>query len=174
MAKIVAYPVMMLALAGLLLCLGAYGFEFAGLYSPPANRPPLLFFGIFVVWFPTIFLMNKLTEDFKQKDMWKAVLRGCPPWMRKSMWAMVGVVAVLAYLPLALKVQQPYPDIFVLFPACFYAASFCITYSVLNAEKYESTRRCLHGHSISPLAKFCEECGAPAAPDSRNAGAHLN
>jgi hypothetical protein len=23
----------------------------------------------------------------------------------------------------------------------------------------------LNGHRISPLAKFCEECGAPAAPE---------
>ncbi|HVM93169.1 MAG TPA: hypothetical protein VMT67_10185 [Terriglobales bacterium] len=174
MARLVAYTVMMLALLGLLLSLGAYVFEFAGIYSPPQNRPPLLFFGIFIVWFPTIFLMNKLTEDFKQKDMWKAALRGCPPWMRKSMWAVVGVVSALAYLPVVLKVQRPYPDVFVLFPGCFYAASFCITYSVINAWKYDSTRRCLNGHAISPLAKFCDECGAPAAPGVKNVGVRSN
>ena len=165
MAKVVAYPVMALALAGLLLSLGAYVFEFGGLYSPPPNRPPLLFFGVFVVWIPTIILMNKLTEDFKQKDMWKAALRGCPSWMQRSLWALVGFVALLAFLPFALRARKPYPDITVLFPACFYACSFCITYSLLNAERNDSTRRCLNGHPISPLAKFCEECGAPAAPN---------
>lgn len=167
MAKIVAYLVMMLALFGVLLSLGAYLFEFAGLYSPPPNRPPLLFFGVFVVWFPTIFLMTKLTEDFKQKDIWKAALRGCPTWMRRLLWALVGFVVLLAFLPLVLRAHRAYPDITVLFPACFYAVSFCITYSLINAEEHDSTRRCLNGHPISPLAKFCEECGAPAAPDSK-------
>jgi hypothetical protein len=76
MAKIVAYPVMVLAALGMLLCLGSYLLEFAGLYSPPQNRPPILIFGLFVVWFPTVLLMNHLTANFKQKDMWKAALRG--------------------------------------------------------------------------------------------------
>lgn len=168
MAKIVAFPVMALAALGMLLCLGSYLFEFAGLYSPPQNRPLILFLGVFIVWFPTIFLMNRLTADFKQKDMWKAALRGCPSWMQTSLWVLVGVVALLAFLPLALRAQRAYPDIFVLFPVCFYAASFCVTYSLINAEKHDSTRRCLNGHTISPMARFCEECGAPAAPDSTN------
>ena len=51
-----------------------------------------------------------------------------------------------------------------LFPSTFYAISFCVMYSLLHVKEYDASRRCMNGHVISPLAKFCEECGAPAAP----------
>ena len=54
------------------------------------------------------------------------------------------------------------------FPITFYSVSFCVMYSVLHVDKFDSTRRCLNGHATSPLAKFCDECGAPAAPDPVN------
>jgi hypothetical protein len=31
---------------------------------------------------------GRLTRDFKQKDIWRATLRGCPEWMRKAQWAL--------------------------------------------------------------------------------------
>jgi hypothetical protein len=40
--------------------------------------------GVFVVFLPTIFVMNRLTRDFKQKDLWRAALRGCPRWMYRT------------------------------------------------------------------------------------------
>jgi hypothetical protein len=60
------------------------------------------------------------------------------------------------------------PQTFELFPIAFYAVSFCVMYSLINVGKNDLIRRCLNGHAIPPLAKFCEECGAPAAPDSTN------
>jgi hypothetical protein len=165
MAKIIAFLVMALALFGIILCLGAYVFEMAGTYAPPRNRPSILFFGVFLVFVPTIFLMNKLTQDFKQKDMWNAALRGCPSWMKTSMWALASGLFLLALFPLLPRIPV-HPDVGTLFPILFYAISFCVSYSFINAEKHDSIRRCLNGHAISPLAKFCEECGAAAAPDT--------
>jgi hypothetical protein len=40
--------------------------------------------GVFAVFLPTIFVMNRLTRDFKQKDLWRAALRGCPRWMYRT------------------------------------------------------------------------------------------
>ena len=40
--------------------------------------------GVFVVFLPTIFVMNRLTRDFKQKYLWRAALRGCPRWMYRA------------------------------------------------------------------------------------------
>jgi len=34
-------------------------------------------------------------------------------------------------------------------------------YSVTQVDKFDAGRHCLNCHRISPLAKFCEECGAP-------------
>jgi hypothetical membrane protein len=77
-----AYPVMVLSAVGVLLCLSFYLLGLTGIYPLPANEMQFLFIGIFVVWFPTVILANRLTKDFKQRDFWKAALRGCPAWMR--------------------------------------------------------------------------------------------
>ena len=167
MAKMIAYPVMVLSGVGVLLCLTFYLLGLTGIHPLPARDMPVLFGGLFVVWFPTVILMNRLTKDFKQKDLWKAALRGCPAWMRAALWVVIGCVFVVFFLPILSK-RSPgdSPQTFVLFPITFYAISFCVMYSLINVEKHDSGRRCLNGHAISPLAKFCEECGAPAAPNS--------
>ena len=168
MVKMLAYPVMVLSGIGVLLCLSCYLLGLRGIYPLQARGMPVLFGGIFVVWLPTVILMNRLTQDFKQKDLWKAALRGCPAWMRAALWVVIGCVFAVFFLPVLSK-RSPgdSPQIFVLFPITFYAVSFCVMYSLINVEKNDSIRRCLNGHAVSPLAKFCEECGAPAAPDSK-------
>ena len=167
MVKMIAYPVMVLSGVGVLFCLTFYLFGLTGIYPLPAGDMPVLFGGLFVVWFPTVILMNRLTKDFKQKDLWKAALRGCPAWMRTALWVILGCVFAVFFLPVLSK-RSPgdSPQILVLLPITFYATSFCVMYSLINVEKHDLVRRCLNGHAISPLAKFCEECGAPAAPDS--------
>lgn len=126
MAKMIAYPVMILSGIGVLLCLSFYLLGVTGIYLFPPEKMMVLFGGLFVVWFPTVILMNRLTRDFKQKDLWKAALRGCPAWMRTTLWVVVGCVFVVFFLPLLSK-KSPgdSPQIFVLFPVTFYAVSFC-------------------------------------------------
>ena len=68
MRKVVAYPVMLASAAGMLLCVFSYLGWLTGSYRFPRPEPPLLFIGIFVVWLPTVLLLNTLTRDFKQKD----------------------------------------------------------------------------------------------------------
>ncbi len=167
LVKVLAYPVMLLSGLGVLLCLSFYILGITGIYPLPAKQMPIPFGGLFAVWLPTVILMNRLTKDFKQKDLWKAALRGCPVWMRTTLWvALGGVFAVFLLSLLSKGSPGDTPKVFVLFPIVFYAISFCVMYSLINVEKYDSSRRCLNGHAISPLAKFCEECGAPAVPDS--------
>jgi hypothetical protein len=168
MAKIVAYPVMVPAAVGVLLCLSLFLLGVTGVHTVPSKATPVIFGGVFVVWFPTVILMNRLTKDFKQKDLWKAALRGCPPWMRTALWVVIGVVFAAFFLPFpGRKSPGDSPQTFALFPITFYSVSFCVMYSLINVDEFDSSRHCLNGHPIPPLAKFCEECGAPAAPDSR-------
>src|SRR5881392_2188035 len=72
MRKVVAYPAMLASAVGMLLCVFSYLGWLTGSYRFPRPEPPLLFIGIFVVWLPTVLLLNTLTRDFKQKDLWKA------------------------------------------------------------------------------------------------------
>jgi hypothetical protein len=167
MRRVIAYPVMLLSGAGVLLCLASYVRWLTGSYHPFKSGPPILFVGIFVVWVPTVLLMNTLTRDFKQRDLWKAALRGCPSWMRMCLWIGTGSVVAITFLPVIFgRNRAPSEGGFTLFPIIFYAVSFCTMYSILHVDELDAARRCLNGHTIPPLAKFCEECGAPAAPDS--------
>jgi hypothetical protein len=169
--KVLAYPVMVLSAVGIVLCLSFYLLGVTGICPVPLRNTPVLFVGVFVVWLPTVILVNRLTRDFKQKDLWKAALRGCPPWMRIALWVVVGCAFVSFFIPVVSR-RNPGdpPQTLMLFPITFYAVSFCVMYSLIKVEKFDATRRCLNGHAISSLAKFCEECGAPAAPDSRAPG----
>jgi hypothetical protein len=166
MRKVIAYPVMLLSGAGVLLCLFSYLGWLTGSYRPLRSRAPIMFIGIFVVWLPTVLLMNTLTRDFKQKDLWKAALRGCPSWMRIGLWVVVGAVMAITFLPVILgRNSTPSEGGFTLFPIVFYAVSFCTMYSIIHVDEFDASRRCLNGHAVSPAAKFCEECGAPVAPE---------
>jgi hypothetical protein len=166
MRKVIAYPVMLLSGAGVLLCIFSYLRLLTESYRPLKSGPPILFIGIFIVWLPTVLLMNTLTREFKQKDLWKAALRGCPSWMRISLWALVGAVMAVTFLPVILgRNSAPSEGGFTLFPIVFYGVSFCTMYSIIHVDELDAGRRCLNGHAISPAAKFCEECGAPVAPD---------
>jgi hypothetical protein len=92
MRKFFAYPVMVLSACGILCCLLLAGMIVRGNHAIEKVAPTLLFPGIFVVWFPTILVMNGLTRDFKQMDLWKAALRGCPSWMRTILWITAGLI----------------------------------------------------------------------------------
>jgi hypothetical protein len=170
MTRIVAYLVMVLSAIGLL---ASFVLHITSFYAGPEfgkHEIPIVFPGIFIVWLPTIFLATKLTCDFKQRDFWKAALRGCPAWMYKSLWILWGYVFFAAFVLPFLRGSNPgaSPSGFLIFPAAFYSVSFGVTYSILHVDRFDEGRHCLNGHRISPLAKFCEECGAPAAPDSAN------
>ena len=169
LTRAVAYPVMLLSAAGLFASIVLFISASLGIYRPPSNEPLALFIGIFAVWFPTVILVNRLTRDFKQKDLWKAAFRGCPSWVRNGLWAFVGGVMAITFLP-AIWQGRPSEQGFILFPSIFYAVSFCTMYSLTHVDRLDAGRRCLNGHRISPLAKFCEECGAPAAPDVTQLG----
>jgi hypothetical protein len=84
---------------GISLCLSLYLLGITGVFLLPSKDAIVLFAGIFLVWLPTILLMNRLTRDFKQKDLWKAALRGCPPWMRNALWLLWVCVRCLLLSP---------------------------------------------------------------------------
>jgi hypothetical protein len=153
LAPFVAYPVMVLSAAGVLasffLALASFG------ANPETEKAAFrfLFAGIFLVWMPTILFAGN------------AGLRGCPAWMRTAQWVVTGLAFSAFLVPLLWGSKTgAFSAGFLLF-ATFYSTSFCVAYSWLHAEKYDAEHRCLNGHQMSPSTKFCEECGAPAAPE---------
>jgi len=173
----------MLALNYVLLAVSAVGFiavaavHIAALcgFSAPFQQLERIFVPtLFVVCIPTIFFMNRLARDFKQKDVWKAALRGCPKGMRVTLWTIAGYSWLVALSPMLLhggsdsqlSAARSVSGVIL----AFYAIAVGVLYSATRAEKVDIGRRCLNGHRVGPLAKFCEECGAPVVAEAANPG----
>jgi hypothetical protein len=84
------YPFLALAVAGFIALAAIHIASLLGVTYPFDHFLQFLAPGIFVTFIPTIFVMNRLTRDFKQKDLWRAALRGCPQWMRWTVWVVFG------------------------------------------------------------------------------------
>lgn len=132
--------------------------------------------GVFILTLPTIFVMSRLTRDFKQKDIWRAALRGCPQWMRQAVWVIFGYAwAGFFALPLLYGGGMTSPGnharIMSATLLIFYLIPASVLFSATRVQQFDEGRRCINGHRVSPLAKFCEECGAPASLSNGQRGA---
>ncbi|HVZ60769.1 MAG TPA: hypothetical protein VG892_08300 [Terriglobales bacterium] len=164
----IIYPFLVLATAGFVAIVTVHLAALLGNTLPFERMLGILGPGVFVVCLPTVLVMNRLTQDFKQKDVWRAALRGCPRWMYRAFnaiffygWAGFIVLPLLYGGGMESRANQA---------RCmsgglliFYMAAVSVLYSATRAEKFDESRRCLNGHKVSPLSKFCEECGAPVA-----------
>lgn len=163
--KIVLTPFVFLSAVGLCVTLIVH---IGSVFRVPFEHYDKVFYlgiGVFVVWLPTVLISTHLSKDFKQKDFWKSVMRGCPPWMKKISFAMFGY-AILNFIYM-LAMGDPDEDAFStarfisghLLP--FYSVALASLYSAIRVKDVDSAMRCLNGHPLSPSANFCEECGAP-------------
>ena len=171
----VAKPFLFLAIIGLLSCLVVHLCGLMGFPSPLGTWTWILVPGLFVVWFPTILYASRLARDFKQRDFWKAVLRGCPPWLRCSVYVFIAY-GVVNFIHIALDRRGSPDPTGPASPETAWAVTghLMIFYSVAAAVLYSATRvvaqptelRCPGGHVVSVLANYCEQCGVRVDRDS--------
>jgi len=169
--NILIYPFLILACVGFVLVLSVHVGALAGRTVPFKYVGHFIFPGIFLIWLPTILVMNRLTREFKQKDIWKAALRGCPLWMRAGLWVVSGYAFLAAFiLPTFLgggmDSASNGANALSAIALAFYSIAACVLYSATRAGRLDDSRRCTNGHPLTPLAKYCEECGAPVASGS--------
>jgi hypothetical protein len=125
--------------------------------------------GIFVVWFPAVFVAQRRVGNTHRKDFWKAVLKGAPVWMRYMTYAFL-FYAVGNFL--LFMADAPDKSVGPVAPAvvwrgfsghwmAFYFAAFAILYA---AAIELSAPRCVNGHFLPAGANFCPQCHQPALP----------
>lgn len=137
-----------------------------GITYPFENFLKLLGPGVFVVFVPMILMANRLTRDFKQKDFWRAALRGCPPWIRRTVYVVFGYAWVGFFaLPFlyggGMDLLANKARVMSAVLLSFYVISAAVLYSATQVKRSDESKRCINGHEMSPLAKYCPECGAP-------------
>lgn len=168
-------PFIALSGVGLALSLIVHVCALLGIASPLGELAWLLHAGILVVWLPAVLVIQPLTREFKQKDLWRAALRGCPRWMRVMTYGFFGYALInfVVFLLMTSGRGGAYRDAsghlsrFSGHWMAFYSAALAIFYSARHAEEHDRLRRCLAGHPVSPLAKYCEECGQPVHEATR-------
>lgn len=172
---LVIYPFLSLATVGFVVVLLAHLAALGGTTSAFERLAKFIFPGIFIVWLPTVLVMGRLTREFKQKDIWRAALRGCPRWMQRTLWVVIGYAFFVGFvLPIFYGGGMNSPAnsarAMTAIALTFYAIAACVLYSATQVQKFDQNRRCVNGHRVSPLAKFCEECGAPIAASNTPSG----
>jgi hypothetical protein len=117
--------------------------------------------GVFVAFLPTIFVMNRLKRDLKQKDLWRAALRGCSRWMYRTVWGIFlyrwagFFVLPLLYgdgMDLAANKARIMSGILLV----FYLIPSAVMYSAAHVERFDESRCCVNGHRVSPLARLSD------------------
>jgi hypothetical protein len=122
----------------------------------------LLHLGVFVVWFPAIFVARQKVGNLQRKDFWKRVLTGAPDWMRYFVYALffytfVSFALSMTHTPAGGRLN---PSTWKQFSGAwmdFYAAAFTILYAA--SKEGFSGGRCINGHVVLPGASFCTQCG---------------
>jgi len=163
---------MYIAAIGMALSIVVHVSSLLGMPSPFGEISWVLHMGIFVVWLPAVLVANRLVKDFKQKDFWKAALRGCPQWMKNLTYFFFGY-AILNFIIFFIsdfagggsaRTGGDTPsNVFRGFSGhwmAFYCIAMATLYSAVHVKEQDEVRRCQNGHVISPSARFCEECGA--------------
>ena len=164
------YPFIVLSAMGLILSLIVHTSALLGRDLGFGQAVWALHIGIFAVWLPTVLVLRNTTKDFKQRDLWKAALRGCPDWMRKMTYGFFGYAIVNFAIFMFSTINHPGSNSGAPTPAvlrgfsghwmAFYSAALSTLYSATRVKDADAGRRCQNGHLVSPMAKYCEECGA--------------
>jgi hypothetical protein len=162
-----------LAAVGLAASVVVHACAWLGIPNPFGPLAWTLHVGIFVVWLPAILATNKSLGNFsyKRNDFWAVALAGCPPWMTRIVMGFFyyAIANFAVFFLRSFRVDPKHMDPSVTLQGfsghwmAFYAAAI----GLLCSAAHRVDVKCSNGHSLSPAAKFCESCGAPASTGLR-------
>jgi hypothetical protein len=170
------YPFMVLALCGLILSVGVHVASLLGFHLPGGKLVWSLHIGIFVVWLPTVLVSMRIGRGTNRKDAWNLALSGCPVWMRRALYLVMGYAVFNFLIFMLAGADHPKPpgdappEVIRGFSGhwmVFYGAAFETLYSVIHRPALLEERKCERGHAISLTDSFCPRCGLPLAGPGR-------
>lgn len=176
--QILLYPFIALAAVGLVLSVIVHILAHLG-YAPLGQGTFILHVGIFVVWIPAVLTLMRAGVFRFQMSMnprvgwrsWQQMVRGSPKWMQRMTagFFVYGIANFLLFFAVGTSgfsgnSRGAVPDS----PAVlwgfsghwmiFYSAALTILYSTVRT--WNAPLKCPAGHLVSPVDRFCPECGA--------------
>jgi hypothetical protein len=160
-------PFLVLSAIGFVLSAAAHVVALTGTVPLGSGIVMLLHIGIFVVWFPTVLVANRVTKGANRKDFWKIALSGCPPWMRYAMYGLFFYAALNFVIFISSTTHGPHSKAITAETIrgfsghwmAFYAAAFATLYSTIRRPQMLQDRTCPNGHTVSLSDAYCPICG---------------
>ena len=174
--QILLYPFIALAALGLVLSIVVHVLAHLG-YAPLGQGTFILHVGIFVVWFPAVLTLMRAGVFRFQMSMspragwrsWQQMVRGSPKWMQRMTagFFIYGFANFLLFLAVGTggvsgnsRAVPDSPAVLWGFSGhwmIFYSAALTILYSTVRT--WNAPLKCPAGHLVSPVDRFCPECG---------------
>jgi hypothetical protein len=88
------YCLSALAAIGLALSIGSHAAALQGRPGPLGNYTWTLHIGALAICLPTALVARRLMRGRPRKDQWKALLGGCPAWMKYALYCIFGYALV--------------------------------------------------------------------------------
>lgn len=135
----------------------------------------VLFMGVFVVFFPTVFYLQRFNKDMRSFRFrgWKYIFTGAPRW---SVWVtgasfLYAFINFFSVMPWDQRHVSSEDVNFELVGSghcmLFYAVAAVINWAAVRRSALGIDWVCEGGHALAPSDKFCSECGAPAKVSPR-------
>jgi hypothetical protein len=139
-------PLTWVAVAGFVASLIVHVLALIGVDSPFGSATWLLHLGIFVVWVPTVLVVQRRTRGSRQAAFWKATFSGLPAWVTVGACVVIGY-AILNFALFALVTDRyprnKMPDIV---EYRGFSGHWLVFYYMAAATLYSSTR---DGHRLT-------------------------
>lgn len=140
---------------------------------------PVIFASLAVVWPASAMLLRRHRGASLETERWQAFLGDAPPWMTPLLYG----TFILAGLALLLGFGGFFsPGVDGLWrvgssvATVFYGIAWGCAAAAIARDSGGLDGKCEAGHDLSPDARFCSRCGAPArrAVPTRSPGAPFN
>lgn len=131
---------MYVGVLGFLASLAAHVAALMGVTDPFELEP--LRIGMYVVWLPALLAVRQLSDDPSEENLLHVTFRGCPPWMRMGLYALLAYV-FLTTASFLLAKKVPVAPAFSLEVSSrhwmlFYYVTFATLYSALQVSRREA------------------------------------
>jgi hypothetical protein len=133
-----------IAAVGLALSIASHVAALEGQPGPLGNYTWTLHLGALAVCLPTALVARRIMRGLPRKDQWKALLGGCPAWMKYALYCIFGYALVNFAIFIAMPEKGgvgPMPPAVVRgFSGhwmAIYGASFAVLYSAARAKAPE-------------------------------------
>lgn len=160
-------PFLVLSAIGFVLSAAAHVLALTGIVPLDGRIVMLLHIGIFVVWIPTVLVVNRATKGANRKDFWKIALSGCPSWMRYAVYGLFCYAALNFLIFISSTMHGPRSKEITAETIrgfsghwmIFYAAAFATLYSAIWRPQMLRDRKCPNGHTVAVSDGYCPTCG---------------